>query len=469
MIVYEGPLDLDRLRASLDSLYEHRETGYFELKNRQVKRTFTFDMDAVRISNVGELKTLDLGNLLVLHGKVTQDQLKVCLEQQKRLKLRLNEVIAVMNILPQEDVVKELMAQLQEEFCALFTLDGVTLKIGQDETEALHTTQPGAFSYTIDALELAHEISRRIDEWKKIQLAFPSRDAVPKVTPEGRKFMIALRRRDPLQSLMSLANGTTTLSGLVDASVFPRFETWRALYSLFSQGYLEVPGARRGDATGVQAAAPGAPGTASRTGTGAWPLPGEAGKTGTRPGSGTYAIPGGVGTRPGTGTYPAVGTATGRPPAGATPPPLGADPSLGSPTRITSSPTPMPTGDKGVIMIIEDLPHIRRIVAYELERAGFRCLEASNGREGLDLLANLHVDLVICDMMMPVLDGLSVCREIRRNPEHGTLPVLMLTARTRSDAIAQILSAGANDYLFKPYKKEQLIEKAAALVKQARK
>jgi two-component system phosphate regulon response regulator PhoB len=142
-----------------------------------------------------------------------------------------------------------------------------------------------------------------------------------------------------------------------------------------------------------------------------------------------------------------------------------AAPSGAASAPITGTFPPDARGRRPSVLVVEDLAHIRRIIAFELDRAGLEVYEAASGREGLDLLENLQVDAVVLDVMMPGIDGMQVCREIRNHPALGKLPILMLTARTRSDAIAQMLAAGATDYLFKPYKREQLIDKVHAVLR----
>ncbi len=421
MTPYEGPLDLDRMRSFFQTMRAGRERGSVEVWTSDAKRIFWFDVDSVRVSTLGSRRSPNLGELLVLHNRITPEQHKLCLENQKRLRIRYNEVISVMGILPAEEVKSELLEQLQQELCESFTWPGTRMKLhSQYPDSEMMKTSFGAMGYVLDALDLAHELCRRIDEWKRVNQAIPSFHEFVRITPEGRKLFGTMRREDPLRPMLQQIDGKKSVDAVVDSCPLPRFEAYRAIYLLFTQGYLEIDGARRADLSGVQATVP---------------VPLESPPSSPVP-SQPEAEPAPEGPRPAA------------PPAGETSTPPGAS-----------------GARKAAIVVIEDLAHIRRIISYELDRAGYQVYEASGGRDGLQLLENLHVDLVLLDVMMPEMDGLQVCRELRRRAELAALPVLMITAKTRSDAVAQILSAGATDYLFKPYKREQLLEKVGKLLK----
>jgi two-component system response regulator MtrA len=94
------------------------------------------------------------------------------------------------------------------------------------------------------------------------------------------------------------------------------------------------------------------------------------------------------------------------------------------------------------ILLVEDDPSIREVTALGLRGAGFTIITASNGVEGLDRFRAEPFDLVLLDIMLPRLDGLEVCREIRRT---STIPVVMLTARADTIDIVVGLDAGADD------------------------
>jgi len=81
------------------------------------------------------------------------------------------------------------------------------------------------------------------------------------------------------------------------------------------------------------------------------------------------------------------------------------------------------------ILVVDDEPDIVELLKYHLEREGFRVLAAFDGREALELTVKEHPDLLILDLMLPGLEGLEVCRRLRRDPTTVSLPILMLTAK----------------------------------------
>ena len=92
-----------------------------------------------------------------------------------------------------------------------------------------------------------------------------------------------------------------------------------------------------------------------------------------------------------------------------------------------------------------------------LERYDANVLFADNGKEGLEILARQHVDVVLMDIMMPEMDGYETMREIRRNPRFRTLPILALTAKSMRADREKCILAGATDYIAKPVDMAQLL------------
>ncbi|HET6347657.1 MAG TPA: response regulator [Candidatus Krumholzibacteria bacterium] len=109
------------------------------------------------------------------------------------------------------------------------------------------------------------------------------------------------------------------------------------------------------------------------------------------------------------------------------------------------------------ILIADDEPHIRQILRFTLERAGYQVFTASDGEEALARAADIKPSLVLLDVMMPKVDGYEVCRRMRQDFALNQVPVIMLSARgDQRDRVAG-LEHGANDYLVKPYSNEELL------------
>lgn len=109
------------------------------------------------------------------------------------------------------------------------------------------------------------------------------------------------------------------------------------------------------------------------------------------------------------------------------------------------------------ILVADDEPINRTLIQRRLERAGYHVMVAENGREAVEA-ALLHLpDLIILDVMMPVMDGLEACRLIKDNETTRDIPVIFLSARDETDVKVSGLALGANDYISKPFKAEELL------------
>jgi DNA-binding response OmpR family regulator len=112
------------------------------------------------------------------------------------------------------------------------------------------------------------------------------------------------------------------------------------------------------------------------------------------------------------------------------------------------------------ILLVEDEPSLSLIVQDSLEERGFQVRHAADGQQGLGLFRQQCPDLVVLDVMLPVLDGFSLAQQIRR--EHATLPILFLTARTQAADVVRGFELGGNDYLKKPFAIEELVVRIKA-------
>jgi DNA-binding response OmpR family regulator len=119
------------------------------------------------------------------------------------------------------------------------------------------------------------------------------------------------------------------------------------------------------------------------------------------------------------------------------------------------------------LLIIEDELPMRTALADALAAEGYRVLTAADGQAGLDRALAEKPDLILLDLMMPKLDGFSVCAELRRLS--NTVPILMLTAKGQIEDRVKGLDVGADDYLVKPFSTEELLARVRAILRRAQK
>ncbi len=103
------------------------------------------------------------------------------------------------------------------------------------------------------------------------------------------------------------------------------------------------------------------------------------------------------------------------------------------------------------VLVIEDEAHIRMALEYNLQMDGFEVHLTENGRLGLEAVGRVRPDLVLCDWMMPEMNGVEVVRELKGNPKTSHLPVFMLTAKSMVGDVEEAFKAGADDYITKPF------------------
>lgn len=119
------------------------------------------------------------------------------------------------------------------------------------------------------------------------------------------------------------------------------------------------------------------------------------------------------------------------------------------------------------VLVVEDEETLLRNLAEKLKGEGFSVVTAADGEDGLEKLREEHPDLLILDIMLPKLDGLSLCRLVRRDPATAHIPIIMLTARgTEVDKIVG-LESGADDYVVKPFGLGEFLARVRAVMRRA--
>ena len=120
--------------------------------------------------------------------------------------------------------------------------------------------------------------------------------------------------------------------------------------------------------------------------------------------------------------------------------------------------------DKKKILLVEDEPEFRLGVRTRLEANGYEVIEAEDGAKGLELARNEEPDLIILDLMLPKMDGYKVARLLKFDEKRRQIPIVMLTARSQQQDKDTGLAVGADAYMTKPFKSEELLETMAKLL-----
>jgi DNA-binding response OmpR family regulator len=120
--------------------------------------------------------------------------------------------------------------------------------------------------------------------------------------------------------------------------------------------------------------------------------------------------------------------------------------------------------DSSTILLVDDEDAVQKLLAYPLERDGFRVVQARDGEEALEVFDRERIDLVVLDLMLPKIDGLEVCKRLRAT---SSVPIIMLTAR--DDELDKVLGLelGADDYITKPFSIREFRSRVRALLRRA--
>ena len=118
-----------------------------------------------------------------------------------------------------------------------------------------------------------------------------------------------------------------------------------------------------------------------------------------------------------------------------------------------------------LVLVADDDNNLRKILCLFLKNARYETVEAANGREALQMAKSQEPDLILMDIMMPMLDGFTVCKLIKDDPETSRSAILICTARNRKEDLIAAIKAGAEDYIIKPFTKETVLGKVEKALK----
>ena len=120
---------------------------------------------------------------------------------------------------------------------------------------------------------------------------------------------------------------------------------------------------------------------------------------------------------------------------------------------------------KPKILVIEDEPDILEVIQYNLEREGHKVVVCRNGEQGLSRIRTDNPDLVILDLMLPGMDGVEVCRQVKADPVTRSIPLIMVTAKSEESDIVLGLGIGADDYITKPFSPRELVARVKVVLR----
>jgi two-component system, OmpR family, phosphate regulon response regulator PhoB len=120
------------------------------------------------------------------------------------------------------------------------------------------------------------------------------------------------------------------------------------------------------------------------------------------------------------------------------------------------------------VLVIEDEADVVDLLRYNLARAGFEVLIATDGLEGLEMAQKNRPHLIVLDLMLPGMDGRAVCKTLKKNPDTAQMPIVMLTAKGEPEERIHGLEIGADDYVTKPFSTKELILRIQGLLRRIR-
>lgn len=120
---------------------------------------------------------------------------------------------------------------------------------------------------------------------------------------------------------------------------------------------------------------------------------------------------------------------------------------------------------KEKILVVEDEKDIVKMLRYNLEKEGFKVIDAGDGEDALDLAVRQHPDLILLDLMLPGMDGLEVCKALKKENKTSSIPIIMLTAKSQESDKVVGLELGADDYITKPFSPRELTARIKAVLR----
>ena len=120
-----------------------------------------------------------------------------------------------------------------------------------------------------------------------------------------------------------------------------------------------------------------------------------------------------------------------------------------------------------LIFIVEDEPDILDVLSYNLKREGFDVKSSQNGADSIALIQKSKPDLVLLDLMLPGMDGLEVCRNLKTDERSISIPIIMVTAKGEESDVVLGLGIGADDYIAKPFSPKELIARVKAVIRRS--
>lgn len=119
------------------------------------------------------------------------------------------------------------------------------------------------------------------------------------------------------------------------------------------------------------------------------------------------------------------------------------------------------------ILVVDDEEHILELIKFNLETEGYNVLLCDNGEESLSIIENNTIDLVVLDLMLPGINGIEVCKRLKKTEEFEDLPVIMLTAKSEETDRILGLELGADDYITKPFSVRELVARIKAVLRRS--